>query len=90
MQSREQVLFPLLLTNTVDNVDVEAVVTGGGYSTQSFAIRYGISMALRSFLDTETIETMRLAGLLTRDFRRRERKKPGQEGPRRRYTWKRR
>lgn len=90
IQSREQVLFPLIFTNQLGKFDVEANVAGGGVSGQAGAIRWGIAMGLRSFVDSEVIEEMRVAGLLTRDYRRRERKKPGQEGARRKYTWKKR
>lgn len=85
-----QVLFPLIFTNFLGKVDVEATVTGGGFSGQAGAIRWGISMALRSFVDEPMREELRIAGLLKRDHRRRERKKPGQEGARRKYTWKKR
>ncbi|XP_052866882.1 28S ribosomal protein S9, mitochondrial [Anopheles cruzii] len=71
-------------------VDVQANVTGGGPSSQAGAVRWGIAMALRSFVDAEQISRMRIAGLLSRDYRRRERKKPGQAGARRKYTWKKR
>uniref|UniRef100_A0A182JSA3 28S ribosomal protein S9, mitochondrial n=1 Tax=Anopheles christyi TaxID=43041 RepID=A0A182JSA3_9DIPT len=71
-------------------VDVTANVSGGGSSSQAGAVRWGIAMALRSFVDDEQIARMRVAGLLTRDYRRRERKKPGQAGARRKYTWKKR
>lgn len=74
----------------LDKVDIEGNVTGGGFSSQAGALRWGISMGLRSFVDEETIEKMRVAGLLQRDYRRRERKKPGQEGARRKFTWKKR
>jgi len=90
VQSQEQVLFPLLFSNMLKKVDVEAEVKGGGPSGQAGAIRWGISWALRSFVAQETMESMRLAGLLSRDFRTRERKKPGQLGARRQYTWKKR
>ncbi|KAK0089633.1 hypothetical protein PV325_006343 [Microctonus aethiopoides] len=73
-----------------DKVDVEATVRNGGPTGQAGVIRWGISWALRSFLDSESIEKMRLAGLLSRDRRSRERKKPGQEGARRKFTWKKR
>ncbi|XP_076619833.1 small ribosomal subunit protein uS9m [Colletes latitarsis] len=73
-----------------DKVDIEATVTGGGRTGQSGAIRWGISQGLRNFVDIEMIEKMRIAGLLTRDWRKRERKKPGQEGARRKFTWKKR
>ncbi|XP_030373484.1 28S ribosomal protein S9, mitochondrial [Scaptodrosophila lebanonensis] len=89
-QCREQLLFPLQFSGLLGKVDVEANVAGGGSSGQSGAIRWGIAMSLRSFVDQEMIESMRLAGLLTRDYRRRERKKFGQEGARRKYTWKKR
>ncbi|BFF89489.1 28S ribosomal protein S9 mitochondrial [Drosophila madeirensis] len=88
--SREQLLFPLNYSELLGKVDVEANVEGGGPSGQSGAIRWGIAMCLRSFVDQEMIESMRLVGLLTRDYRRRERKKFGQEGARRKYTWKKR
>ncbi|EDW68409.1 uncharacterized protein Dvir_GJ24698 [Drosophila virilis] len=89
-ECREQLLFPLSYSKMLGKVDVEANVEGGGPSGQAGAIRWGIAMSLRSFVDQEMIETMRLAGLLTRDYRRRERKKFGQEGARRKYTWKKR
>ncbi|KAL5274096.1 MRPS9 family protein [Megaselia abdita] len=90
VQSREQVLFPMIFINQLGKFDVEANVEGGGVSGQAGAIRWGIAMGLRSFVDSDVIEDMRVAGLLTRDYRRRERKKPGQEGARRKYTWKKR
>ncbi|XP_052892433.1 28S ribosomal protein S9, mitochondrial [Anopheles moucheti] len=90
IQQREQVLFPLLFTNMSGRVDISANVSGGGPSSQAGAVRWGIAMALRSFVDAEQIARMRVAGLLTRDYRRRERKKPGQAGARRKYTWKKR
>ncbi|EDW15331.1 28S ribosomal protein S9, mitochondrial [Drosophila mojavensis] len=89
-ECKEQLLFPLNYSEMLGKVDVEANVEGGGPSGQAGAIRWGIAMSLRSFVDQEMIESMRLAGLLTRDYRRRERKKYGQEGARRKYTWKKR
>ncbi|XP_076750339.1 mitochondrial ribosomal protein S9 [Xylocopa sonorina] len=90
VQCREQVIFPLIFTNMYDKVDVEATVNGGGPTGQAGVIRWGIAMALRSFTTVEIAEKMRLAGLLTYDWRRRERKKWGQEGARRKFTWKKR
>lgn len=90
IQPREQILFPLHFSKMLNKVDIEATVSGGGTSGQAGAIRWGIAWGLRSFVDEEMVEKMRLAGLLTRDFRRRERKKPGQEGARRKFTWKKR
>ncbi|EZA55982.1 28S ribosomal protein S9, mitochondrial [Ooceraea biroi] len=73
-----------------NKVDIEAKVSGGGPTGQSGAVRWGIAWGLRSFVDKSMLERMRVAGLLTRDWRRRERKKPGQEGARRKFTWKKR
>lgn len=87
---REQVIFPLQFTNNLGKFDVVAKVEGGGPTGQSGAIRLGISKALLSFVTKEMAEKMRLAGLLTRDPRNKERKKPGQEGARRKFTWKKR
>lgn len=84
---REQIIFPLLFTNMTDKVDIEATVNGGGPTGQSGAIRWGIAWGLRSFVDKPMIERMRVAGLLTRDWRKRERKKWGQEGARRKFAW---
>ncbi|KAK2579033.1 hypothetical protein KPH14_002826 [Odynerus spinipes] len=74
----------------VEKVDIQASVEGGGPTGQSGAIRWGIAWGLRSFVSSNIIDKMKIAGLLTRDWRRRERKKFGQEGARRKFTWKKR
>lgn len=89
-QPREQVLFPLIFTGMQDKVDVECNIEGGGPSGQSGAIRWGIAWSLRSFVEKNMLDKMQVAGLLTRDNRRRERKKPGQPGARKKPTWKKR
>jgi len=71
-------------------VDIEAEVVGSGPSAQAGAIRYALSMGLRSFVDKETIDDMKLLGLLTADIRVRERKWYGRVKARKAYTWKRR
>lgn len=53
-------MFPLIFTEMLGKVDVEANVAGGGPSGQAGAIRWGISMALRCFVDQDVIENMRL------------------------------
>ncbi|XP_076063760.1 small ribosomal subunit protein uS9m-like isoform X2 [Oratosquilla oratoria] len=60
-QDREQVVFPLQFTGLLDEVDVEAKVWDGGQSGQSGAVRIALALALRSFVDKEMIENMRIA-----------------------------
>ncbi|KAG1663999.1 28S ribosomal protein S9, mitochondrial [Nymphon striatum] len=87
LQNREQIMFPLLFTGHLHKVDIECTVNGNGESAQAGAIRHGLSLALSSLVSSEEKERMRIAGLLTRDVRMRERKKPGQKGARAKYPW---
>jgi small subunit ribosomal protein S9 len=66
---------PMTLTN-VGNYDVMVNVRGGGLTGQAGAIRHGISRALCK-ADPELRDTLKKAGLLTRDPRMKERKKYG-------------
>ena len=70
------VLQPLELTESVDKFDIKVKVKGGGSFGQAGAIRHGISRALISY-DEELRPQLKSAGLLTRDPRKVERKKPG-------------
>jgi len=70
------VLQPLELTNLSEKVNLNIKVQGGGNFGQAGAIRHGISRALISF-DEELRGQLKKAGMLTRDSRRVERKKPG-------------
>ncbi|XP_061633126.1 28S ribosomal protein S9, mitochondrial isoform X2 [Phyllopteryx taeniolatus] len=90
LQDREQLMFPLQFMDMLGRFDMESSVSGGGRSSQAGALRLAISRALCSFLPQRDIEIMRQAGLLTPDPRVRERKKPGQEGARKKFTWKKR
>ncbi|MEQ2277664.1 37S ribosomal protein S9, mitochondrial, partial [Xenotaenia resolanae] len=90
LQDREQLMFPLQFTGLLGRFDLECTVSGGGRSSQAGALRLAISRALLSFVSEGEGEAMRQAGLLTLDPRVRERKKPGQEGARRKFTWKKR
>uniref|UniRef100_UPI00358EABDD small ribosomal subunit protein uS9m isoform X2 n=1 Tax=Myxine glutinosa TaxID=7769 RepID=UPI00358EABDD len=87
LQDREQLMFAFQFIDRLGKHDTVCSVTGGGHSSQAGAIRHAISLALVSFLQPDEVESMRRAGLLTKDPRRRERKKPGQEGARRKFTW---
>ena len=77
---------PFEVTGTVDKYDVLATVVGGGSSGQAGAIRHGISKALLA-VDDEAKGKLRKEGLLTRDPRRKERKKYGQKGARARFQF---
>ena len=70
------VLQPLELVELVDKLDQDIKVKGGGSFGQAGAIRHGISRALTQY-DEELRPQLKRAGLLTRDSRRVERKKPG-------------
>ena len=70
------VMQPLEMTQLTDKVDINIKVKGGGSFGQAGAIRHGISRALISY-DEELRPQLKSAGLLTRDPRKVERKKPG-------------
>jgi small subunit ribosomal protein S9 len=70
------VMQPLELLDLSEKIDVNIKVKGGGSFGQAGAIRHGISRALIMF-DEESRSQLKKAGLLTRDPRRVERKKPG-------------
>ena len=77
---------PLLATETDEKFDIFATVTGGGATGQAGAMRHGISRALLDY-NAELRERLKAAGLLTRDPRKKERKKYGQKGARARYQF---
>ncbi|NCX10104.1 MAG: 30S ribosomal protein S9 [Proteobacteria bacterium] len=70
------VMQPLEMTDLTDKVDINIKVKGGGSFGQAGAIRHGISRALIAY-DEELRPQLKKAGLLTRDPRKVERKKPG-------------
>ena len=81
---------PLVLTNTNEMFDVDAKVTGGGFQGQTGAIRLGITRALLDYdkdtpVDSENSfrKALKVAGFITRDSRKKERKKPGLKKARR-------
>jgi small subunit ribosomal protein S9 len=77
---------PFEVTGTTDKYDVLVSVLGGGNSGQAGAIRHGISKALLT-IDGESRIKLRKEGLLTRDPRKKERKKYGQKGARARFQF---
>jgi small subunit ribosomal protein S9 len=77
---------PLQLTETVDKFDLMVSVEGGGASGQAGAVRHGVSRALLEY-NVELRDRLKSAGLLTRDPRKKERKKYGQKGARARFQF---
>ncbi len=75
-EHRRIILQPLVTTDSVGKYNVVVKVEGGGVTGQSGAISHGISRALVA-ADERFKSTLRQAGLLTRDARAKERKKPG-------------
>jgi small subunit ribosomal protein S9 len=69
-----------------DQYDVTARCAGGGSSGQAGALRHGIARALES-VDAELRGLLKKKGLLTRDARKKERKKYGQKGARARFQF---
>jgi small subunit ribosomal protein S9 len=79
--------YPLEVTNLLTNFDVSVKVCGGGVVGQAGATRLGIARALMDS-DPDLRSTLKKAGLITRDARVKERKKPGLKRARKRpqYT----
>ncbi len=74
------------LTDTKDQYDVKVNVNGGGITGQAEAIRLGISRALVE-IDAENKPALKAEGLMTRDPRMVERKKPGQKKARKKFQF---
>ncbi|MCK5696140.1 MAG: 30S ribosomal protein S9 [Desulfobacula sp.] len=79
--TRDLLLSPLVLTESTDTFDVKVTVMGGGKSGQAGAIRLGVSKALE-LSDPDLRGVLKSAGFLTRDARKKERKKYGKKGAR--------
>tara|TARA_Y100000588_G_scaffold262372_1_gene276987 strand:- start:486 stop:890 length:405 start_codon:yes stop_codon:yes gene_type:complete len=77
---------PFVVTEHAEKFDVRINVNGGGTAGQAEAIRLGISRALLEY-DAELRGTLKAEGLLKRDSRVRERKKPGQPGARKHFQF---
>jgi small subunit ribosomal protein S9 len=77
---------PLEATNLGARYDVVAKLHGGGMTGQAGALRHGIARALEK-TDPSLRQTLKRAGFLTRDARKKERKKYGQRGARARFQF---
>ena len=79
--NRKALVSPLVLTANSDAFDIKVTVMGGGQTGQAGAIRHGVSKAL-VLVDPELRAVLKSAGFLTRDARKKERKKYGKKGAR--------
>ena len=83
---QKRLLQPFTLLELEGKYDVIVNVNGGGNTGQADAIKLAISRALCE-LDIENRKTLKAEGLLTRDPRVVERKKPGQKKARKKFQW---
>ncbi len=79
---KKRVRVPLEVSKQLESVNITASTLGGGYSAQADALKHGISRALVAFDETFRA-VLKPYGLLTRDSRKVERKKPGRRKARR-------
>jgi small subunit ribosomal protein S9 len=77
---------PLRMTETAGKFDILVNVDGGGTAGQAGAVRHGITRALLEY-NADFRTTLKKAGLVTRDPRKKERKKYGQKGARKRFQF---
>ena len=77
---------PLETVSGAGRYDIIATLHGGGISGQADALRHGISRALEK-LDSANRPALKKRGFLTRDARKKERKKYGQKGARARFQF---
>ena len=82
----DSIIKPLKLTGLENKVDLSITVHGGGKHGQADAVRHGISRAVL-LLDKELKPALKAEKLLTRDPRKKERKKPGLKKARRAEQW---
>jgi len=83
---RTLVRQPFEATDTLGKYDVMATVKGGGLTGQAEAVRHGIARALLE-IDSTLRPDLKKANLLTRDPRKKERKKYGQKAARKRFQY---
>ena len=85
-RDRKAILGVLDKTGQRNKMDVRATCAGGGFTGQAGAVVMGLARSLFAF-DHGLEPALREHGLLTRDARKVERKKPGQAGARRRFQF---
>ena len=84
--SQQAIQEPLSVADLQGRFDVQVTVNGGGLTGQAGAIRLGLSRALALY-DADLRKPLREKGMLTRDPREVERKKPGRPGARKRFQF---
>jgi len=80
------IISPLAVTDNIKKFDIKIVLIGGGFSSQSDAARHGIARALE-LINGDLRLSLKAAGFLTRDPRRKERKKFGKKKARKSPQW---
>ena len=84
----KQAKQPLAMVGEED-MEVSVLVEGGGTNSQAEAVRHGLARALEEY-NEDYRKKLKSAGYLTRDARKKERKKPGKRGARRSPQWRKR
>jgi small subunit ribosomal protein S9 len=77
---------PFDKTETLGRFDIDATLNGGGVAGQAGALRHGIARAIEK-VDAAQRGTLKKAGFLTRDPRKKERKMYGHKGARARFQF---
>ena len=83
---RNMAKLPLVSAEASSNFNVVANVSGGGVNGQAGALKLGIARALMEF-NIELRKKLKAEGLISRDSRKKERKKYGKKGARKRFQY---
>ena len=83
---RNMAKLPLVSAEATSNFNVVANVSGGGVNGQAGALKLGVARALMEF-NIELRKKLKAEGLVSRDSRKKERKKYGQKGARKRFQY---
>lgn len=86
LADRKKVMYPLSVVDSEGKYNIFATVTGGGLSGQSGAVAHGIAKTL-VIHNPLVLTRLSKAGVIQRDARKKERKKPGKPKARKSYTW---
>ena len=86
VQLQNSLVYPLQVADSAQKYDINVIAHGGGINGQVGAVRLALSRALLK-VDPDLRPALKAEGLLTRDPRMKERKKPGQPGARKRFQF---